>query len=100
MSYCIRTDKIIGMRMSEKYNSYTIILIKLVLEEINSHIYELGFFFFYNPEDIVCAASTNIKQNQNLFISLNCTLSRKFSNPCLHNCVKECQASYLRYLSC
>lgn len=45
MSYCIRTDKIIGMRMSEKYNSYTIILIKLVLEEINSHIYELGFFF-------------------------------------------------------
>lgn len=100
MSYCIRTDKIIVIRRGEKYNSYTITLIKLVLEEINSHICGLGLFSIHNPETFCVLVAQTSNKTRTCFLSLNCLLSRKFSNPCLHSCVKESQASYLRCLSC
>ena len=45
MGHRIRTVKIIVMRVSEKYNSDTTALIKLVFEEIDGHLCGLGFFF-------------------------------------------------------
>lgn len=75
--------------MSEKHKNYTIALIELVFKEINGHICGPGIFFFliYNPEDVLCAASTKIKQHQYLFVSLNCMLNGNFLNPILHGCV-------------
>lgn len=68
MSFCIRTDEIIGMRMSEKCNSYTIALTKLVWKKINNHIHGLGFFFIIQKTFCVLLAQTSNKTRTFLLV--------------------------------